>query len=218
MTFSGNIGAVVPAFNEEKTVGDVVEGLLAHVPLVIVVDDGSTDATRMKAERAGAVVIGNTHYKGYDGALNSGFAEAARRGSEIILSFDADGEHVAEDVPRVLEPILSGKADIVAGQRPHTTHWSEKIFALYTRVRWGVGDPLCGFKAYRRAVYDAVGYFDSVQSIGTELMLKGASRGFRLALVPIELRNRQEDTSRFYIRSFRANMKILRAMVRVLFT
>lgn len=217
MTSSGNAAAVIPAYNEGRTVRTVVAGLRQYVPLVIVVDDGSADATHAEAAAAGAIVLSNTHAKGYDGALNTGFAEAARRGADIIFSFDADGEHASEDVPRLLEPILSGRADIVAGQRPHTTHLSEKIFAIYTRLRYGVGDPLCGFKAYRREVYETVGHFDSVQSIGTELMLKGAARGFRLALVPIELRVRHEDTSRFYRRAFRANLKILKAMLRVAF-
>lgn len=213
---AGSVIAVVPAFNESKTVYDVVAGLLTKVSKVIVVDDGSADNTREQAERAGAVVLSNTGAKGYDGALNTGFAEAARLGAGIILSFDADGEHASEDVPRVLEPIISGKADVSLGQRPHITHLGEKIYALYTRLRWGIRDPLCGFKAYSAEAYRAVGHFDTVQSIGTELMLCAASRGFRLAFVPIELRERKDDSSRFYSRAFRANIKIIRAMLRVL--
>ena len=216
MTSSGNIAAIVPAFNEARTIGNIVAGLLAYTPLVIVVDDLSSDDTAERAKRAGAVVVGNVYQRGYDGALNTGFAEAARRGTEVFFTFDADGEHAAEDVPQVLGPILKGVADIVAGQRPYTTHLSEKVFALYTRLRYGVADPLCGFKAYRRAVYDSVGHFDSVESIGTELMLKGIDQGYRLALVPIKSCTRHEDTSRFYRRRFRANLKILKAMFSVI--
>ncbi len=109
---------------------------------------------------------------------------------DIILTFDADGEHDAADVPRLIAPIAEDSADIVAGQRPRMADFGEKIFACYTRLRYGIADPLCGLKAYRRSVYDAVGQFDTVQSIGTELMIKGLRKNFRLALVPIALHRR----------------------------
>jgi glycosyltransferase involved in cell wall biosynthesis len=216
MTSTPNIVAVIPAYNEGKTLRHVVEGLLPYVSSVVVADDNSQDNTVSEAQSAGAVVVRHAVNGGYDKNINDGFAEAARLGADIIFTFDADGEHASEDVLRMLAPLLSGEADIVLGQRPHTTHVAEKLFALYTGARYGIRDPLCGFKAYRRSVYDTVGQFDTVQSIGTELMLRGLKKGFKLALVPIELRSRVEDSSRFYKRRFRANMKILRAMWRVL--
>jgi len=124
--------------------------------------------------------------------------------------------HVPRYVPRLIAPIAEDRADIVAGQRPRLAGFAEKIFALYTRLRYGIADPLCGLKAYRRSVYDAVGQFDTVQSIGTELMIKGLHRKFRLALVPIALHRRAGDSSRFYARRLRANLKILRAAWRLL--
>jgi glycosyltransferase involved in cell wall biosynthesis len=183
---------------------------------VIVVDDHSADATSDEAKRAGAIVLRNAANLGYDGSLNAGFAEAARRGAGIILTFDADGEHDAADVPRLIAPIAEDRADIVAGQRPRLGGFAETIVACYTQLRYGIADPLCGLKAYRRSVYDAVGQFDTVQSIGTELMIRGLRRNFRLALVPIALHHRIDDSSRFYRRRLGANLKILRAAWRVL--
>lgn len=217
MSHSEKIVAVIPAYNEAKTIGTVVRGLAPHVSEIVVIDDCSNDATPEEARAAGATVVRHEHNQGYDKTINDGFREAAERGATIIMTFDADGEHDANDVPRILAPLIAGTADMVAGQRPHTTHFAEKIFALYTTLRYGLRDPLCGFKAYRREVYDAVGFFDSVSSIGTELMLRGAKKGFRLALVPIALHARIDDNSRFYARRFRANLKILRAMWRVIF-
>ncbi|MFZ1075025.1 MAG: glycosyltransferase family 2 protein [Minisyncoccia bacterium] len=217
MSGSEKIVAIIPAFNEAGTIGAVVTGLLPHVSEVIVVDDCSSDGTSEEAQKAGATVLRHEANRGYDRTINDGFAEAARRGADIMLTFDADGEHDANDVPRIISPLLSEKADMVAGQRPHLTHFGEKIFALYTCTRYGLRDPLCGLKAYRRAVYDSVGFFDSVSSIGTELMLRGAKKGYRLAFVPIELHARVNDTSRFYAKRLRANIKILRALWRVLF-
>jgi glycosyltransferase involved in cell wall biosynthesis len=217
MSSASRVIAVIPAFNEARTIAVVVAGLRPLVAEVIVVDDHSADATSSEASRAGAVALRNAANLGYDDSLNTGFAEAARRGADVILTFDADGEHDAADVPRLVAPIVQGQADMVAGQRPRRAAFAEGIFALYTRLRYGIADPLCGLKAYRRSVYDAVGQFDTVQSIGTELMIRGLRKNFRLALVPIALHRRVDDSSRFYARRFRANLKILRAAWRVLF-
>jgi glycosyltransferase involved in cell wall biosynthesis len=215
MSSASRVIAIIPAFNEAKTVAAVVAGVRAYVADVIVVDDHSTDTTGEEARRSGAIVLRNAANLGYDGSLNAGFAEAARRGAGIVLTLDADGEHDPADVPRLIAPIAEDRADIVAGQRPRLAGLAEKIFACYTRLRYGIADPLCGLKAYRRSVYDAVGQFDTMQSIGTELMIKGLHRKFRLALVPIVL-HRRTDISRFYARRLRANLKILRAAWRLL--
>jgi glycosyltransferase involved in cell wall biosynthesis len=217
MSSASRVIAVIPAFNEAKTIAAVVAGVRAHVADVIVVDDHSADATSEEAKRAGAIVLRNATNLGYDGSLNAGFAEAAQRGAGIMLTFDADGEHDPADVPRLIAPIAEDRADIVAGQRPRLAGPAEKIFAFHTRLRYGIADPLCGLKAYRRSVYDAVGQFDTLQSIGTELMIKGLHKKFRLALVPIALHRRTDDGSRFYARRLRANLKILRAAWRLLF-
>jgi glycosyltransferase involved in cell wall biosynthesis len=217
MSSASRVIAVIPAFNEAKTIAAVVAGVRAHVADVIVVDDHSADATSEEAKRAGAIVLRNATNLGYDGSLNAGFAEAAQRGAGIMLTFDADGEHDPADVPRLIAPIAEDRADIVAGQRPRLAGPAEKIFAFYTRLRYGIADPLCGLKAYRRSVYDAAGQFDTLQSIGTELMIKGLHKKFRLALVPIALHRRTDDGSRFYARRLRANLKILRAAWRLLF-
>jgi glycosyltransferase involved in cell wall biosynthesis len=216
MSSASRVVAVIPAFNESKTIAAVVAGVRAHVDDVVVVDDHSADTTGEEAKGAGAIVVRNAVNLGYDGSLNAGFAEAARRGAGIVLTFDADGEHDPADVPRLIALIVEDRADIVAGQRPRLAGPAEKIFAVYTWLRYGIADPLCGLKAYRRNVYDAVGQFDTVQSIGTELMIRGLHRNFRLALVPIAL-HRRADISRFYARRLRANLRILRAAWRVSF-
>lgn len=208
--------AVIPAFNEGKTIFSVIIDVKKFASEAIVVNDASSDDTAEVARRAGAMVISHERNQGYDTTLNDGFSEAAKIGADIIFTIDADGEHSPTDIPKMLTPIEEGRADIVLGQRPHTTHLSEAIFALYTRLRFGVADPLCGFKAYRTSVYTKFGAFDTFGSIGTELAFRGISAGFSKALVPIELKTRENDSSRFYARSFRANLKILRAMWRTI--
>lgn len=213
-----NVIAVIPAYNEGKTVGAVVHALKSLVGEVIVVNDCSKDDTVSVAEAAGAVVITNEENSGYDETLNNGFREAAKRGADIIVTLDADGEHDANDVPRMVAPILSGTADVVLSQRPGSRHWGERVFMWYTKHRFSISDPLSGMKAYRRSVYDAVGFFDSVHSIGTELSIRAIKQGFRTELVSITLHERPSgDTSRFYISNLKGNLKILRALWRVLF-
>lgn len=208
------VTAVMPAYNESATIGDVIRRVREVVSDVVVVDDCSKDATSDVAAKAGAIVVRHEKNTGYDGALDDGFIEAARHGAEVIVTCDADGQHRVEDLVAVVKPILDGTADVAIGQRDKTTRLAEKIFALYTRLRFGIHDPLCGLKAYRRDVYDAVGHFDTLKSIGTQLMVEAWLRGYRLVTVPIVVLPRK-DESRFYAKLFRANMKILAAASRI---
>jgi glycosyltransferase involved in cell wall biosynthesis len=210
-----SVAAVIPAYNEASTIGPVVEGARSHVQEVIVVDDCSKDDTEARAKAAGATVVRNKANKGYDTSIDIGMREALSSGADIIITLDADGQHRTGDIPRVIGPIVAGSADVVVTQRQRLTHPAERVFALYTRRRFGIGDPLCGMKAYRREVYERFGPFDSLQSIGTELMARAKVGGMNITVVPIEIRERA-DVSRFYYRRLRGNLRILAAMWRVM--
>lgn len=206
--------AVIPAYNEAATIADVVLGVKRFAPDVVVVNDCSTDDTAARAHAAGAHVVNHVTNTGYDGSLDDGFKEAARLGADIIVTCDGDGQHRVEDVRRACEPIVRGDADVVVGQRPALSRVGESIFAIYTGMRFGIHDPLCGLKAYHRKVYDAVGHFDTVRSIGTQLMVEAWLKGFRIKTIPVTILPRA-DESRFYSKLFRANLKILSAAGRV---
>ncbi|MEK7602530.1 MAG: glycosyltransferase family 2 protein [Patescibacteria group bacterium] len=209
--------AVIPAYNEAKTIRRVIEGLRPYVSSVVVVNDASKDETENEAHAAGATVVSHKVNQGYDTTINDGFKKAAEEGATIILTFDADGEHEPTDVPRILAPIREGKADLVLGQRPESRHFGERVLASYTKARYGIPDPLCGLKAYKREIYNRVGFFDSVSSIGSELSLRAIRLGYNPALVPITLHAREVgDTSRFYEFNLRGNMRILMALWRIL--
>ena len=208
------IAAVIPAFNEERKIGGIVTDVSPHVDLVVVVDDGSNDNTGEIARDSGAVVVTHDTNKGYDQSIDDGFTVADERGASIVFTFDADGQHFADDIPRILEPIRSGTADIVVGIRPSKARLSESLFALYTGARIGVVDPLCGFKAYRIDVYHDAGCFDSYSTTGTQLMLHGKKHGYDIDQVSIQLAER-EDESRFGQR-IEANWKIVQSIARLL--
>lgn len=202
------VAIVIPALNEASTIGRVVRAAERYgVPWVV--DDGSVDATSQVARDAGACVVTHPSNRGYDQALNSGFAAAYAIGCDAFVTLDADGQHDPELLPQMLG-LLEDGADVVIGVRSRYARLSEHVFAFVTRLRYGIRDPLCGLKAYRASVYAALGHFDSYGSIGTELALFAVARGLRLEQVPFEVRNRA-DIPRFG-RVWRSNLRILRAL------
>ena len=109
--------AIVPAFNEAKTIGSVVRNLFNHVDKVIVVDDGSKDSTSVKAKEAGAIVIKHKINRGQGAALQTGHEYAKKISADYVLHFDADEQFVVEDIKPALEKITQEKADILFGSR-----------------------------------------------------------------------------------------------------
>lgn len=202
------VGVVIPAFNEAATIGHVVAAA-SRFGRPIVVDDGSSDDTARRAEDAGAAIVRHSANRGYDGALNSGFARAFDLGCEYVVTVDADGQHDQTTLQPFILALENG-ADVVVGIRDRRARLAEILFAWVTTARWGIRDPLCGVKAYRIAVWKELGHFDSYQSIGTELSLYAAASGKRIAQLPVKTRDRS-DAPRFG-RRFAANGRILRAL------
>lgn len=203
------VAIVIPALNESATIAVVVEAVVRYgVP--IVVDDGSTDNTAALAKQAGAVVVMNENNQGYDAALNSGFKKAAELGCDVIITVDADGQHDPSLIQKFVDAIDEG-ADAVAGIRNRRQRFAEHLFAWYASFRFGIKDPLCGMKAYRTVVYEVLGHFDSYGSVGTELMIFVAKRGYRLVQIEFEVQERKGQ-SRFG-QILVGNYKIIRAML-----
>ena len=113
----GGIWVVIAAYNEHAVIGDVVRALVVEGYSVVVVDDGSRDDTATRARGAGAVVVRHAVNRGQGAALQSGLRYALSRDAQIVVTFDADGQHYPEDVMRLVRPILDGAADIALGSR-----------------------------------------------------------------------------------------------------
>jgi len=204
---------VIPALNEEKTIGNVVESARKFAETVIIVDDGSSDETAEIASKAGAIVVRNEKNLGYDASIEKGFEKAVKEDNLVIITMDADGQHFAEDIPKFTTPIFEGKADIVMGIRDTVPRFSEKIFRIYFS-RFGIRDPLCGFKAYKANVFIQEEFFDSLNLIGTELVLISALKGRKIMQVKIKTRKRS-DKPRFGS-SVKANLKILYVLMKII--
>ena len=207
------VAIVIPAFNEEATISDVVQSVKEY-GIVIVVNDASSDKTKKMAESAGAIVINHKDNKGYDDALNSGFKKAEELDCNAIISFDADGQHSAELLSQYIDELKKG-IDLVLGVRPNTQRFAEKIFKLYTQFKFKWNDPLCGMKGYTMELYRNRGWFDSLHSIGTELAMFGILNNYKVSQINIPISTRN-DNPRF-ASTLKANIVIFKALFNLIF-
>ena len=197
------LAIVIPAYNEEPTVADVVAeipneaaGLAAET---IVVVDGAKDATAARATEAGALVCDVRVNRGQGAALRLGYWLARARGAQIIATIDADGQYEPLELARVVEPILAGDADFVSGSRrlgaelttDKVRHLGVLVFGalISVLVRHKITDPACGIRAMRSEVTAAV-TLEQQQYQASELMISAALHGFRLGEVPTTMRDR----------------------------
>ncbi len=202
---------LIPALNEAETISDVVSGVREYgTPLVV--SDGSTDDTAGAARAAGAEVLELPINRGYEGALDAGFAKAAELDAEIVITFDADGQFNPKLLGDIQSEIAATGVSLVFGVRPTYARIGECLFGYYTRIRYDVRDILCGVKAYPIALYLEHGQFDGGRSVGTELALAALRRGDRFVTIPAEVRPRQDDKPRFGS-GWRGNKRILIALL-----
>jgi glycosyltransferase involved in cell wall biosynthesis len=202
------VSVVIPAYFEEKTIASVVERCLPFVDEVIVVNDGSTDDTTVNAQRAGARVIELEHNMGVMRATQRGIKEAS---GDIIVTLDADSQHDPSEIPRLVQPILEGKADLVMGERPTFPHLSEKILTRITSLRVSCRDVSTGFRAIKREIAKQMDFY-GVCLCGT-FVLEAARIGARVSCVPISIRER-EGPRRIQTKHIRQFFIVLREVVR----
>src|SRR5712691_2928084 len=158
---SEQIYVVVPAYHEASVVHDVVSNLRTEFQNIVVVDDGSSDTTAVEARRAGATVVRHILNRGQGAALQTGIEYSLRRGADIVVTFDADGQHRTEDVSRLIEALKKNDADIAVGSRflearskvPMLRRWLLAIAAQFMRFTSGVAltDAHNGLRAIRRS-------------------------------------------------------------------
>lgn len=197
------LAIVIPAYNEEPTVAEVVAEIPNEIAglttEVIVVVDGAKDASASEAARAGALVCDVPVNRGQGAALRLGYFLARARGAQVIATIDADGQYEPDEIAKVVQPILGGKADFVSGSRrlgqelttDKVRHAGVIVFgAIFSlMVRHRVTDPACGLRAMRPELTAAV-VLEQPQYQASELMISAALHGFRLAEVPTTMRDR----------------------------
>jgi glycosyltransferase involved in cell wall biosynthesis len=186
--------AVIPAYNEAGHVGAVVEAALAVVHEVVVVDDGSQDATAAEARAAGAYVCRHLINRGVGGATMTGLQAALERGADIAVTLDADGQHLAGEITAVVDPIRRGEADFVIGSRlleprgiPRSRLLANRIADVCAWMLYGVRvhDSQSGFRAYSRTVIRSIDVRTSRFEAITQILGDAHRLGFRITEVPI---------------------------------
>ena len=188
----------IPAFNEEKNIAVLFIQLKKIADKIIVCNDGSTDLTSKIAEELGATVVNHEKNLGYGAAIRSIFLKSKNLDGDILVTFDADGQHRIEDVNRVIDPIINGESDLVIGSR--FLDENEKEVPKYRKVGINVltkitnatikkqlTDSQSGFRAYSKKVLNELNPAELGMGISTEILIKASTKNFRISEVPIKI-------------------------------
>jgi hypothetical protein len=190
------IAAVIPAYQAAPSVGDVVRGTLRFLPEVLVIDDGSTDATAAEAQRAGARVISFPCNRGKGAALAAAFVDLFGRGFDAVITLDADGQHLPEEIPKLLEAAAEHEADLVLGIRDHLFGKMSGVRRASNRlsskaISFAAGQQLAdvqtGFRYYSRRLIETVGFPEARFEAESAVVVRAARRSFKVVTVPVHL-------------------------------
>jgi glycosyltransferase involved in cell wall biosynthesis len=215
--------AIVPALNAAATVGDVVESLSAALDVsVLVVDDGSTDATGERARAIGASVIRHEKNLGKGAAILTGLREALRRGHAVAVTVDADGQHPASSAREVLlesaDPgaLVLGVRDLVRDGAPRSNRFGNGVSNFFLSRFTGrqLRDTQCGLRRYPVATTLDLGCRASGFAFEAEVILRALARGLPLVEVPVGVVYPLEASRRTHFHSVRDPARIVAAVVR----
>lgn len=193
------ITAILPAFNEEVSIGSVVLLARQHADRVIVIDDGSHDRTAEVAELAGAEVIRHPENRGKGAALKTGFSAVDGAGAKVIVTIDTDGQHDPAEISKVAAPILAGEADVVNGSRylcgnkkgtPFYRRVGQKVLDTATNLESGASltDTQSGFRAFAPSTIPAFRFRQNGLAIESEMLADAGQAGLRIKEVEIGVR------------------------------
>ncbi|MBI4308970.1 MAG: glycosyltransferase family 2 protein [Candidatus Omnitrophica bacterium] len=217
-----NILAVIPAHNEASAIAVVSGGVKALGHEVLVVDDGSTDATADLAGQAGAVVLSTGQKSGKGNALRLGFDYAVKNGYEAVIALDGDGQHDPGDIKLFLESHARTGASIINGNRMADPRGMPFIrLATNTVMSWIISlicrqhipDTQCGFRFMTTDVLRNIQLECRDFEIETELLVKASRKGFKITSVPVTTIYRNETSK---IKPARDTMRFIRFIIRTL--
>ena len=194
----------IPAFNEEKNIARILLQLKKISQNIIVCDDGSNDLTGKIAKELGAIVVQHEKNLGYGAGIRTIFLKAKEINADILVTFDADGQHRIEDVNSVIDPIKNNEADIVIGSRfleenseiPKYRKIGIKTITSITNSSIGkkLTDSQSGFRAYNKKILESIIPSESGMGVSTEILIKASKNKATIIEVPIIV-SYQGDTS-----------------------
>lgn len=224
------VAAVVPAFNEAGKIGDVVRKISrGHASCVIVVDDASGDGTAEEARAAGAErVVSHERNRGVGAAIRTGLLAAKSLGFEFAVVLSGDDQHEPVELPRLLEPLFEGRADLVQGSRwlpggavpgiPRQRRWLTRVYPLLFRIVSGYPstDGTNGLRAFRLSLLDDARirldqeWLDRYE-LEPYLLFQAVRCGYRVHEVPVTVRYHARGTTK--MRLVRDGWRIVRPLV-----
>ncbi len=194
------IVAGMPMYNEEETIGTVVTKALRHVDAVICIDDGSSDSSARIAEKCGAIVVRHRVNRGYGGALKSLFIKAREMSVDALVVLDSDGQHETSDIPKLLQPILSGEADFTIGSRfidggggtdmPAYRRLGIKVITAASNLSsdLGIKDTQSGFRAFSRSAIERLRFDSEGMELSLEMLEDAHDKELSIKEVPTIIR------------------------------
>lgn len=194
-----NIYIVVPAYNEENSISGVIGDLRKHnFNNIIVVDDGSTDDTNIVAKKDGAVVIKHPINLGQGTAVKTGIDYALLLGAEIIVTFDADGQHLAKDLDNLVKPLINNEVEVALGSRfldnNSNVPWLKKIFlkggTLLLFLMYGImlTDTHNGFRALSRSAAEKIHIRSRGMEHASEILEEIKIKKIRYKEIPVTIK------------------------------
>lgn len=189
-----NVIVGIPALDEEQTIAKIIIGARKHADQVLVVDDGSKDATALIAESLGAVVVRHERNLGYGAAVRDCFEWARKNGADVLVTLDGDGQHDPANIPALVDSLRNNQADVVVGSRENRPadmsrfRWMGKgMLDHATQVKGGERfvDSQSGFRAYSRKAIAALGPAEQGMGAQSEILMKAQHAGMRIVEVPV---------------------------------
>ncbi len=195
MRSTERVAAAIPAYQAAPTIAEVVSGALALLPDLLVIDDGSTDATARVAAAAGARVLSLGENRGKGVALKAAFDDLFARGATAVVTLDADGQHLPAEIPKLLAA-AEPDADLVLGVRDHlfgamsrvrraSNRLSSRAISLAAGQR--LDDVQTGFRFYSRRLIEKVGFPEARFEAESAVVVRAARAGFQVLTVPVHL-------------------------------
>jgi glycosyltransferase involved in cell wall biosynthesis len=224
VNFGKKIYIVIPAYNEERVILEVVKDIQHHgFNNIIVVDDGSSDNTRQKAQEAGNItVLRHKINRGKGAATKTGIEAAKLLGADIIVTMDGDGQHDPEDISRLIAPIIGENCDVVLGTRLRNAkgmpwrkiiaNWSGNIFTWYLFGLW-VTDSQSGFRAYSRHAAEVINTKGDRYEYDSEVIREVYTYKLKYKEVPIRVRYTEYSMGKFEKQGFLNGLKTLYKML-----
>jgi glycosyltransferase involved in cell wall biosynthesis len=197
----------IPAFNEAKTIKEIITKSKKYADTVIVYDDGSTDDTYEVANTAGAMVIRSPQNNGYGVAIRALFQAAKEQDADIMVTLDSDGQHNPDQIPKLIDPLLEQRFDMVIGSRflnksdkekiPRYRNFGIKTITKLTRAASysGITDSQSGFRAYNKNALSKINLFEDGMAVSIEILLRAKEKNLLTTEVPITINYDVKDTS-----------------------